>query len=259
MNTYSSTSNSWSEIPYPGRERVSHGVEPGAGGWPLYYLKRDDKGNFLSPTDERIALAISNPCIFNFEAELAEVEKVQREITPDQIHMANYWATGTINRIAPLTLLLSSTYKLSPVRAARVMAAVANTLNDASIVTFYYKYLWDYPRPCQLNPNLKTVLATPMHPTYPSGHSVGLSAALAVLSYYFPGEACKLNQLVEDASISRLYGGIHFRSDLTEGLRLGRFIGKTIIKYLKNQEDGDHAMVDFPRTDFLDAPITPVY
>ena len=48
-------------------------------------------------------------------------------------------------------------------------------------------------------------------------------------------------------------------SDLTEGLRLGRFIGNTVVEYLKTQCDGDGAMVDFPIKEFYDAPIMPKY
>lgn len=187
------------------------------------------------------------------------MEKVQSQLTPEQISMAKYWAGAIVNKISNVVLILTDTYKISPPRAARIMSTVINTLNDTTIATFNYKYLWDYPRPCQLNQNLKTVLNTPAHPTYPSGHSTGLSAAFTVLSYYFPTEAEKLNKLAEDASISRLYGGIHFMSDLSEGLRMGRFIGNTIVEYLKTQSDGNGAMVDFPVSEFLDAPIMPKY
>ncbi|MDO5516013.1 MAG: phosphatase PAP2 family protein [Clostridium sp.] len=259
MGNCNTTSNKWSEIPYPGQKRPYHGVEPGAGTWPLNYLKRDCKGNFLGPSGENIALAIVNPGVFNFDTELIGVEKVQSQVTPEQISMAKYWAGAIVNKIANVVLTLTDTYKISPPRAARIMSTVINTLNDTTIVTFNYKYLWDYPRPNQLNPGLKTVLNTPAHPTYPSGHSTGLSAAFVVLSYYFPEEEEKLNRLAEEASISRFYGGIHFMSDLTEGMRLGRFIGNTVVRYLKTQSDGDGAMVDFPKEEFMDAPIMPKY
>ena len=57
-------------------------------------------------------------------------------------------------------------------------------------------------------------------------------ATSTVLSYFFPGDADKLNSLAEDASIFRLYGGIHFSSDLTNGLSLGRQLGKLAIEVL---------------------------
>ncbi|MEG2290887.1 MAG: vanadium-dependent haloperoxidase [Clostridium sp.] len=254
------TFNNWSQIPYPGQVRVYHCIDPTAGSWPLIYFKNKGTEGFTDKTDNPVAFKIMNPSNINYMEELNEVECVQNNITEEQKKMAKYWGTGVpLQQITPITLQLISTYKISPAKSARIMSSVMNAINDAFILTWHFKTLWDYPRPCQLNPNIETVLKTPQFPTYPSGHSVVSATAAVVMSYYFPQEKRKLYALAESASISRLYGGIHFRSDLSQGLRLGYQIGEIIVEQLKKDKDSDGIMVDVPRCDFLDAPINPKY
>jgi hypothetical protein len=152
---------------------------------------------------------------------------------------------------------LIDTYGFTPVRAARVLAAVQGAINDGLVVTWFYKYLYDQARPNQYNQQLRTYICTPLFPTYPSGHSVVAGVAEAVLSYFFAPEADRLHQLAEEASISRLYGGVHFPPDLSEGLRLGRQIGRIIVNTLSSQRDRNQVMVDIPITKDLHANLPP--
>jgi hypothetical protein len=46
-----------------------------------------------------------------------------------------------------------------------------------------------------------------------------------VLTAFFPDRAGELDAMAEEAANSRLYGGIHFRSDNAVGLELGRRVG----------------------------------
>ncbi|SFD08531.1 vanadium-dependent haloperoxidase [Clostridium uliginosum] len=252
--------NKWSQIPYPEQTKVYHGIDPTAGSWPLYYFKNQGNGVFTTLDGSPISWEIMNPSNVNFIEELKEVQYVQAHITEEQIKIAKYWGNGVpLNQIIPIALQLINTYKITPPKSARILSSVGNTLNDAFILTWYFKYLWDYPRPCQLDRSLNTILATPQFPTYPSGHSVVSSASAVILSYYFPKEKSKLYALAQEASISRLYGGIHFRSDLSQGIRLGKQIGRLVVTELKKEADKDGVMVDVPRLDFLDAPIIPKY
>lgn len=250
----------WSQIPYPNETKPYVGVEKNAGTWPLYYIKFNGSGTFSTLDNTRIRWHIENPCNIDFQRELREVEYVQANLTPCQIGMAEFWGTGVpVDQWTPIALKLVDTYHVSPPRCARILAAVQNVMNDAFIVTWFYKYCWDFARPVQLNRNLTTLLNTPHFPTYPSGHSVVSGATSVVLSYFFPAERKKLNQLAKEASISRLYGGIHFRSDLTNGLALGRQLGKIAIDYLSREVNGCCNPIDIPYTEFLDAPIMPTY
>jgi membrane-associated phospholipid phosphatase len=67
-----------------------------------------------------------------------------------------------------------------------------------------------------------SVVATPPFPSYVSGHSSTSGAASTVLARFFPSQSRRLRALAAEAAISRLYGGIHFRSDNDAGLELGR-------------------------------------
>jgi membrane-associated phospholipid phosphatase len=66
---------------------------------------------------------------------------------------------------------------------------------------------------------------TPPFPSYVSGHSTTSGAAWTVLAGFFPGRGRALEATAREAATSRLYGGIHFRSDNEVGLRLGHRIG----------------------------------
>jgi membrane-associated phospholipid phosphatase len=68
-------------------------------------------------------------------------------------------------------------------------------------------------------------ITTPPFPAYVSGHSTTSGAAATVLGAFFPDQARELDAMAEEAAISRLYGGIHFRSDNEAGLELGHRVG----------------------------------
>ena len=55
-------------------------------------------------------------------------------------------------------------------------------------------------------------------------------AAAEVLTTLFPQAAGPLQAAAEEAALSRLYGGIHFRSDNDAGLELGRRIGRLVLE-----------------------------
>jgi membrane-associated phospholipid phosphatase len=86
------------------------------------------------------------------------------------------------------------------------------------------------------------LLATPPFPEYPSGHSVQSAAAATVLAELFgdtltfmdythdargltPRIFHSFTAFAEEAALSRLYGGIHYRSAIERGLEQGRCIG----------------------------------
>jgi hypothetical protein len=65
----------------------------------------------------------------------------------------------------------------------------------------------------------------------------GLSGSTsAVLAYLFPHDAVALNALGDEAGESRLWAGIHFRSDIDTGLALGRAVAKLVIE--RAEKDG---------------------
>src|SRR6185295_16364131 len=85
-------------------------------------------------------------------------------------------------------------------------------------------------RPFQLDTSFKPLLETPNHPSYPSGHSSVAGAEETVLSYLFPFDAEYFHHLAEECALSRCYAGVHFTTDNTVGLDLGRKVGAEVVK-----------------------------
>jgi hypothetical protein len=57
-----------------------------------------------------------------------------------------------------------------------------------------------------------------------------------VLARRFPGDAAALSALADEAGMSRLWAGIHFRSDIDTGLALGLEVAERVFE--TSQTDG---------------------
>jgi membrane-associated phospholipid phosphatase len=108
--------------------------------------------------------------------------------------------------------------------AARIMFLASASSFDASIGCFDAKYHYWFIRPPQADPGIVTVFPTPPHPSYPSAHSCVSGAMTGVLMGIFPDARAQLEAAAQEASLSRLYAGIHYRFDMVAGLALGRNI-----------------------------------
>lgn len=237
----------WSKIPYPGQTTLPVPVDPTAGSWPLYYLKRDACGMFTKLNGNPAKFDIRSPSTIDFCQELTTVQQTLANLTAQQKEIAVYWSEGpATNQWTPIIDILINTYRLTPVRAARVLAAIQAGINDAFVVCWFYKYLWNVARPVQLDPSLITVVPTPSFPSYPSGHATMAGAAEVILSYFFKPESQRLKELAEECAKSRLYAGVHFNVDDDEGLRLGRQIGDIVVDILKRQRDSWGEKIDIP-------------
>ena len=105
------------------------------------------------------------------------------------------------------------------------MALLNMALMDASIACWDTKFLYFNPRPSQVDSRIKTVTGLPNFPSYTSGHSTFSGAAATVLGHLIPGKAAEFTAMAKEASLSRLYGGIHYRSDCEQGLICGQRVG----------------------------------
>lgn len=250
---------SWSDLAYAGEFRVPPSVESEALSWPLFFLKRDTKGHFADIYGNTLTLEIKHPDTIDFEGEqLRAVQQTLLNLTEEKICIAEYWSSGPpTKQWTPIIDRLIDTYGISAPRAARILAAVQGGLNDAAVMTWYLKYHYDIARPNQFDKTLATIVCTPYHPSYPSGHAVLSGCAAVILSYFFGPEENKLMQLAEECSIARVYAGVHYPADSTEGLRLGHYIGKIIISSLEKQHDKLGCKLDYPIIDNLDAVLMP--
>lgn len=183
------------------------------------------------PTVEEVRpIAPPAPGSAEFNENAEELKRYANNLTTEQRRIANFWNDGLNsytppghwNRFAKET---SVKYRLSPVRTARVFAYMNMAIVDAGISCWDAKYYYHYPRPIQSIPGFKTILGTPNFPAYTSGHSTFSAAAAEVLSHFFPAEAAQYKKWAEEAAMSRVYGGIHYRFDAEIGLSQGKKVG----------------------------------
>jgi len=173
--------------------------------------------------------------------EVAEVKFYAENLTRERLAIVHKWADGAgtyappghWNEIASRSIEASN---FSEVRAARAFALVNTALHDAAVGCWETKYYYFNPRPSQLDPSIKTATGVPNFPAYTSGHSTFSAAAATVLGYLFPDSANEFNEMATEASLSRLYGGIHYRSDCEVGLDHGRKIAGYTVRF--GQADG---------------------
>jgi hypothetical protein len=53
------------------------------------------------------------------------------------------------------------------------------------------------------------------------------------LSYLFPAGAAQFNRDVDEAALSRLYGGIHYPSDIEIGKQVGTRVGGYTVSFAR--------------------------
>ena len=165
-----------------------------------------------------------------FKDETAEVYQFSINLTREQLRIAHFWADGVgtytppghWNAIAAEDFVKQN---FSEVRWARNLALLNMSLMDAAIACWDAKYFYFNPRPSQMDPRIKSVTGLPNFPSYTSGHSTFSGAAATILGHIIPARATDYTNMAKDASLSRLYGAIHYRSDCEKGLECGNKIG----------------------------------
>nr|WP_293834125.1 phosphatase PAP2 family protein [uncultured Arsenicibacter sp.] len=167
-----------------------------------------------------------------YQQNIDELKSIQKNQTREQARIANYWADGAGSYTPPghwhrTAANASHEARYSEVRMARTLALVGTTLQDAGISCWDVKYYYYYPRPQQFG--LKTSVGLPNFPSYTSGHSTFSGAASAVLGYIFPDRAAEFSTQANEASVSRIYGLIHYRFDCEVGLKVGKNVGQYAI------------------------------
>jgi len=170
------------------------------------------------------------------QQELSEVRSTVDHLSAAQLAIAYKWNDGAGTYAPPghwndIAAEYVRDAQMSEVRAARVFSLLNMAMHDAAVGCWGVKFLYFNPRPGQLDPNIKTVIGLPNFPAYPSGHSTYSAAAAVVLSYLFPPAAADFDAMKEEASISRLYGAIHYRSDIERGQEHGARIGGYVVRF----------------------------
>jgi membrane-associated phospholipid phosphatase len=176
-----------------------------------------------------------------FKKELEEIYNYAKNPTREQIRIAQFWADGIGTYTPPghWNAIACEDFvqmNMSEVRWARNLALLNTALMDAAIACWDAKYFYFNPRPFQMDNRIKTVVGLPNFPSYTSGHSTFSGAAATVLGYIVPGRATAYQEMAREASVSRMYGAIHYRSDCEQGLICGNRVGGFAVQ--RGQNDG---------------------
>ncbi|WP_428331264.1 phosphatase PAP2 family protein [Mucilaginibacter sp.] len=199
---------------------------------------------FLFDTLTVVALRPGPPNLTNsdaFKKEVAEVLNYSQNPTREHQAQVEFWADGVGTYTPPghWNAIAADEFvkqNYSEVRWARNFALLNMAEMDAAIVCWDTKYFYFNQRPTQANPKIKTLTGIPNFPAYTSGHSNFSAAAAAVLTYLLPDRGTKFTDLANQAAMSRLYGAIHYRSDVEVGLVTGNKVGQYAIR--RGQADG---------------------
>jgi hypothetical protein len=191
-----------------------------------------------------------------FYAEAIEAYDAVNDLTPEQEAIALFWSDDPGATATPPGHSISITTHVlraegaSLAVAAEAYAKVGCAVADAFIACWHQKYVYNLLRPVTyirqlIDENWSTLLMTPPFPEYPSGHSVQSGAAFQVLTDLFgdgyaftdhthdarglaPRSFGSFYEAADEAAISRLYGGIHFRAAIDNGVEQGKCIGRAV-------------------------------
>lgn len=203
-----------------------------AGTWKPWVLERGDQFDIAKPP------ALTDA---SYKTQLDELVDMAKSRTPEQQRAIEVWAydSGSL-RWVTVAANRAEKHGWSDMRSARLLAYTSAICADAFINCWSCKYAHAVPRPNAMAERLevpfKTYITTPRHPSYPSGHSTVSSAAAHYLSAVFPEEREAFMGYLSEASLSRLWAGIHYRMDKQAGEALGQEIAAYYLT--KGREEG---------------------
>ena len=181
--------------------------------------------------------------------------------TADQVLTGRFWNGAIQNYWNEIAQTASAAHELSTAQSARLFALLNLSFADSVIAFYDAKYAYNLWRPVTAiraagtddnpdtvaDPNwLPEAGKTAPDPSYPGAHAVVSAAAAEVLGSFFeadhfefavtsevlPGvqrSFTSFSAAAEEASLSRIFAGQHFRFDLTAGRRLGREVADFIV------------------------------
>lgn len=188
----------------------------------------------------------------DFYKEANEVYETVKNATPEQAAIARFWSDDPMLSMTPpghwvsIALQVAERADLPLAENVDLLARMGIAMSDAFVGCWHAKYAFNLVRPITyikkvIDPKWEPILNTPPFPEYPSGHSTVSGAMDAVMTAFFgenygfedktgspdgrnPRHYTSFHEAAEEAGISRLYGGIHFRSAIRDGLVQGHCI-----------------------------------
>ncbi len=202
--------------------------------------------------------------------EVKEVLDLSNQLTEEQKLIARFWDDNPFvsehkghltygnKKMTPvghwmgITGLLCKQTQKTPLEVARTYALTAAAIFDGFIATWEEKYTSKTVRPVTVirehfDSEWNPLLQTPPFPEYTSGHSVISAAAATVLTTVIGNQFSfrdttelkylglernfpSLEAASDEVSMSRVYGGIHYRSAVMNGQKQGQQIGAHFVK-----------------------------
>lgn len=243
-------------------------------------LLLDSASQFLPPPPPQYNIGDTSSA---FAKELLEVKQVGEKLSDEEKHIADFFDDNPFNLHVTGHVMYATKKFSPPghwmnivgiaaeksgadfAKTVATYTATSIALFDGFIACWDAKYKMATARPETLinqhvDPAWRPYLQTPPFPSYISGHSVISSATAEILTGFYgdsfaytdtsekefgiPHRSFRsFRHAAEEASLSRLYGGIHFRSDIVEGAKVGEQIGRFIDKKLhfnRNEKDLAH-------------------
>lgn len=204
-------------------------VEPLAGSWKTWVLASGSQFRLPPP-----------PNGLRQEFEIKDLITLANRRDDTDLAAISFWNSGPPgyrwNEMAVNRLVRDN---ITGPRSARILSLLNVAIYDATIATWDSKYVYNRPRPSEVNTRVAPVIPVPGSPSYPSEHAAAASAAAAVLSYLFPNEAQTFARAAQECSESRLNAGVHYQSDITAGEELGRRVAELVIAWART--DGSDA------------------
>lgn len=203
----------------------------------------------------------TNSLLYENSIEILEISKSKN---PEFEYIAEYWNdaagySGTpAGHLFTLAQQLAMQKHLKADKALELYVKLGITLNEASITCWKLKYTYNFLRPItyihrMIDPQFNTTIDSPPFPEFPSGHSFQSGAGSEIFksilgdSFAFtdstnlkkrgidntPRSYANFTAMSEEISLSRLYGGIHYRYSLDQSLLYGRKLGIYILGEIK--------------------------
>ena len=190
--------------------------------------------------------------------------------TSDQALTGRFWNGAIQNYWNEIAQTAAVTHNLTTAQNARLFAQLNLAFADDVIAFYDAKYTYNFWRPVTAiqeaatdgnpktlpDPNwLPEVGSTTPDPAYPGAHAVISASGASVLISFFRGNHfdfsitsevlpgvdrsfTNFSAAAEEATLSRIFAGVHFRSDLTTGERLGRQVADFVLDNFFTPVDG---------------------
>jgi len=226
----------------------------------------DSSSQFRPKPPDRFDMKVGSP----FYRQVREVYETGKQLTGEQRAIAAFWDCNpyvmhvqghtmfATKKITPgghwmgIAGLAARKAGADFMRSAETYARTAIALADGFLAVWDEKYRSNLIRPESvinqyLDERWEPFLQTPPFPEYTSGHSGISTAAATVLTDEFgdkfaftddveadyglpPRSFSSFKEASAEAAISRLYGGIHYRMAIEEGIGQGRKVGELVVQ-----------------------------